>query len=176
MKFRIVFSLLLCAVFGFAQPSQAGAWRLGGGGQSVGFGDDLDDVDRGFGVFFSGAFQHGSISLDLQLGSSGHDENRADELAFYSYAMIGAKYSFSSSQVQPYIAGDLTLNSVEFDELDTISGEGVYWGIGADILISENHAISVSYRVSEWDGEDDVFDYDVSNSYFGVAYNFRFSP
>jgi len=90
--------------------------------------------------------------------------------------MIGAKYSFSSSQVQPYIAGDLTLNSVEFDEFDTISGEGVYWGIGADILISENHAISVSYRVSEWDGEDDVFDYDVSNSYFGVAYNFRFSP
>jgi len=61
MKFRIVFSLLLCAVFGFAQPAQAGAWRLGGGGQSVGFGDDLDDVDRGFGVF-SAALSNMAVS------------------------------------------------------------------------------------------------------------------
>jgi len=175
MRFRIVSSLLLCAAIGFTQAAQAGAWRLGGGGQSVGFGDDLDDVDRGFGAYFSGAYQVDNISLDLQLGSSVHDEIRADELAFYAYAMVGAKFSLPLNQFQPYITAGLTFNSVDFDEFDTISGEGVYWGIGSDILISNNHAINVSYRVSDWDGEDDVFDYDISNSYFGVAYNFRFN-
>ena len=112
----------------------------------------------------------------MQLGSSVHDENLADEFAFYGYAMVGGRIVFSSGSVQPYLTLGLTLNSVDFDEFDTISGEGVYWGVGADFLISQNHSINFSYRASDWNGEDDVFDYDVGNTYFGVAYNFRFSP
>ena len=69
-----------------------------------------------------------------------------------------------------------SVQSVDFDEFDTISGEAVYRGIGADFLISKNHAINFTYRVSDWDEADDVFDYDISNSYIGVACNFRFSP
>lgn len=174
MKSRIVLALFLCAAFGFTQ-AQAGSWRLGGGLQTVDFDDDLDLVDPALGIIFSGSYQQGSISLDLQAGSSVHDEDLADELASYGYAMVGARFSLGSGSVQPYITAGLSLHSIAFDEFDTITGEGVYWGVGADFLISTNHAINLSYRVSDWDGEDDDFDYDISNSYLGVAYNFRFS-
>lgn len=150
-------------------------WRLGGGAQWVGFDDDLEDVDSGFGLIFSAAFQANDlVALDLQLGSSVHDENLADEFAFYGYAMVGGRLVFSNGNLQPYVALGLSFNTVDFDEFDTISGRGVYWGLGADVLISQNHSINVSYRVSDWDGEDDVFDYDVSNTYLGGAYNYRF--
>ena len=185
---RIVTILLLITLAGFTQQSQAGAWRLGGGVQWVEFEDDLELVDEGFGVIFSAAYQQNDIfSLDIQLGSSAHETvlddddddyyfYDDDEYNYYGYVMIGGKFSFSTSKVQPYVTVGISLHSIDFDKFDTISGEGIYWGIGSDILITPNHAINVSYRVSDWDGEDDFFDYDISNSYLGVAYNYRFSP
>jgi opacity protein-like surface antigen len=186
---RIFTILLVFALSGFTHQAQAGAWHLGGGVQWVEFGDDLDLVDEGFGVIFSAAYQQNDIfSLDIQLGSSAHetviddddyddyDFYDDDDYNFYGYAMIGGKLSFSPGKVQPYVTVGISFHSIDFDEFDTVSGEGAYWGIGADFLITPNHAINASYRESDWDGEDDIFDYDVNNSYLGIAYNYRFSP
>jgi len=193
---RIFTILLVLALSGFTHQAQAGAWRLGGGLQWVEFGDDLDLVDEGFGVIFSAAYQYNDIfSLDFQLGSSAHETviddddddyyfyddddyyfYDDDDYNFYGYVMIGGKFSFSPGKVQPYVTVGISLHSIDFDKFDTVSGEGTYWGIGADVLITPNHAINVSYRESDWDGENDNFDFDVNNSYLAVAYNYRFSP
>ena len=157
--------------------ANATGWQLGGGGQYVEFDDDLDFVDSGFGAIFSASYRHSRfLGFDFQVGLSAHEEDLADDDAAYVYGMAGFQVPLSESEVVPYLAAGLSIHSVGFEEFDTISGEGFYYGIGVDIGLARRHSINISYRISEWDGDDDDFDYDVENSYLGVAYNFKFTP
>lgn len=169
--------LVLFLVWAPANVALASGWQLGGGGQYVEFDDDLDDVDSGFGIIFSAAYQQSRyLGFDFQVGLSAHEEDRADEDAGYAYGMAGIKFLLASGEVVPYLTAGISVHSVAFDEFDTISGEGIYYGIGAEIKLASRHAINISYRFSDWDGDDDDFDYDVNNTYLGVAYNFHFTP
>ena len=159
------------------QPAIAEGWQIGGGGQYVEFDDDLDEVDSGFGAIFSASYRQSRyLGFDFQVGLSGHEEDRKDGDVGYVYGMAGLQFLMASGDVVPYLAAGISLHSVGFEEFDTISGEGIYYGIGVDIAVAPRHSINISYRVSDWDGEDDDFDYDIENSYLGVAYNFRFTP
>jgi opacity protein-like surface antigen len=171
----LLFTLLMAWIP--LQHAKAEGWQIGGGGQYVEFGDDLDDVDSGFGAIFSAAYhQSRFLGFDFQVGLSGHEEDIEDGDVAYVYGMAGLKLLLAAGDVKPYLAAGISFHSVGFEEFDTISGEGLYYGIGLDIGVAPRHAINISYRVSDWDGEDDVFDYDIENGYLGVAYNFRFTP
>ncbi len=89
--------------------------------------------------------------------------------------MLGGKFSFGDGGFRPYVTGGISKNSVDFENFDEITGDGTYWGIGADIFINQNHVINVSYRLNDWEGDDSVFDYDVSNKMLTVSYNFYFA-
>jgi len=160
-----------------AHSALAAGWQIGGGGQFVDFDDDLDGIDSGFGGIFSAAYRQSEfIGFDFQVGVSGHEDDDLDEDAGYAYGMAGIKLFLSTADVVPYLAAGISVHSVAFDDADTISGEGLYFGVGADFKLSARHSLNISYRVSEWDGEDDDNDYDVGSTYFGVAYNFHFTP
>ena len=126
-------------------------------------------------MLFSGAFQQSDLfAFDFTVGGSIHDEDRANEQAFYSFILVGGKLTFGEGNTRPYVAVGISLNFIEFDEFQDIDGEGLYYGLGAEFLIKDKHSVNLSYRVNDWDGEDEEFDYDVDTGYLFAAYNFRF--
>ena len=172
MKIRIL--IAICLLWLFCAPAMA-SWQIGGGPVLVSFDDDLSDVDTGFGGLFSAAYQHSDLfAFDFAVGGSIHEEDLQNEDAFYSFILVGGKLTFVEGDTRPYVTFGISLNYIDFDEFEEIDGDGLYFGIGADFLIRESHSVNVSYRVNEWDGEDDVFDYDIETGYLFGAYNFRF--
>ena len=172
MSIRLSLVAVLIGLLG--TPAMA-SWQIGGGPVIVSFEDDLSDVDTGIGGLFSGAYQHSDhFAFDFSVGGSIHEEDRGNEDAFYSFILIGGKLTFGEGNTRPYLAFGISLNYIDFDEFQEISGEGLYFGLGADFLIKESHSVNVSYRVNDWDGEDDEFDYDIETGYLFGAYNFRF--
>lgn len=170
-----IISALLLAFCSFG--AQAEGWYIGGGAAISNLGDDLDDdIDQGFGFAFSAGYGATSLfGIEVLLSSTIHEEDITDDWVLNDTLMLGAKFNFGDGGFRPYVVGGISANAVDFDNFDEITGDGTYWGIGADIFINAKHAINVSYRINDWEGDDDLFDYDVSNKMLTVAYNFHFS-
>ncbi len=139
--------------------------------------DDLDeDISQGFGLAFSAGYSANDLfGIELLLSLVSHDEDITDGYVLNDTFMVGGKFSFGGESFRPYAAVGISRNSVDFENFDEITGDGTYWGIGADISINQNHVINISYRLNDWEGDDSVFDYDVSNKMLTVAYNYYFS-
>jgi len=180
MKKYLTTSLLGFFVFaGFTPQSQAEGWYVGGGIQGVSFEDELDDIDSGNGVTFSGGFRSDELfSAELLVGGSFHEDAIFDEDVFQFSVLAGAKLSSGSDTVQPFVVAGISLNVVDFDDVDNfdeISGVGLYWGIGLDVFLADQHALNIGYRSNSWDGENDDFDFDVTTDMVTIAYTFHFS-
>jgi len=157
--------------------AQAEGWYLGGGAVTSNLEDDLDDdISQGFGAAFSAGYSVNDLfGIEFLLSSAIHDEDITDGYVINDTFMVGGKFSFGGEGFRPYVAGGISRNTVDFENFDEITGDGVYWGIGADIFINQNHVINISYRLNDWEGDDSVFDYDVRNKMLTVAYNFYFT-
>ena len=172
----------LAGVFSFlalfaSTGAHAEGWYVGGGAATSNLEDDLDeDISQGFGFAFSAGYSANELfGLEVLLSSTAHDEDVTDGYLINNTLMLGGKFSFGRDTFRPYVAGGISLNSVDFENFEDIDGDGIYWGFGADIFINQNHDINVSYRFNDWDGDDSVFDYDVGNKMITVAYNFYFA-
>jgi opacity protein-like surface antigen len=164
-------------IAGITPPLQAGNWYVGGGLQGVSFEDDFDEIDSGAGITFSGGYHSDElISAELLAGSSYHEDAFRDEDVDQFSIMGGAKISFGDESFKPFVSAGISLNVVDIDHYDDITGAGFYWGVGADIFVAEQHAINVGYRSNKWDGEsdDDDIDFDVETNTLTVAYTFHF--
>ena len=162
--------------FSLTPQSQAGNWYVGGGLQGVSFEDDLEAIDSAVGITFSGGYRSDElISAELLAGSSYHEDAFLGEDVEQFSIMGGAKISFGSDSFQPFVSAGISLNVVDIDHFDEITGAGLYWGIGADIFVADQHAINVGFRSNSWDGENDDFDFDVKTETLTIAYNFHFS-
>ncbi|MCP4331978.1 MAG: porin family protein [Gammaproteobacteria bacterium] len=189
MKKNLAWGLLLVFLATFSAQSQAeGGWFLGGGVDFVGFKDDLKDIDDGVGFTFSGGYRfNDNWSAELLAGGSYHDADDLDDDTLQTHIMGGAKYSIGGDSFKPYGVVGFSWNRLAFgdvedvDEIDdlrdfdTISGLGLYAGIGADIFVARAHAINVGFRTNRWNGDNDNTDYDVREDMFSVAYNFHFN-
>lgn len=165
----------LLLIAGLTPPSQAGNWYVGGGLQGVSFKDDLDAIDNAVGITFSGGYRSDElISAELLAGSSYHEDAFQGEDVEHFSVLGGAKISFGSDAFQPFVSAGISLNLVDIDHFDEITGAGFYWGIGADIFVAERHAINVGYRSNSWDGENDDYDFDVKTETLTIAYNYHF--
>ena len=155
--------------------SEAGNWYVGGGLQGVSFDKDLDDIDNEVGLTFSGGYHSdGLISGELLAGGSYHEDGYEDEDVEHFSVMLGAKIPIGKDSFRPFVSGGISLNVVDIDHVDEITGAGFYWGIGADIFVAERHAINVGYRSNTWDGENDDDDFDVRTNTLTVAYTYHF--
>ncbi len=177
MKIRYAFVVILCSLLLFAGSNGwAAGWYLGGGIESVSFDDDLEGIDDGSGLVFSFGYRFSSLfALDGLWGASIHDEDAAGGEAAQGNLLGGVKLIFSDKQFQPYVTAGLSGHAVDFDFFEEITGGGFYWGLGADIFVADKHAIGIGYRSSSWDGEDRVFDYDVTTQIFTIVYNYHFT-
>lgn len=165
--------LLLVACL--APPAQAGNWYVGGGLQGVAFEEDLDEIDSAVGVTFSGGYHSdGLISGELLVGSSYHDDAIQGEDVEHFNALVGAKIPFGNDVFRPFVSAGISLNVVDIDHVDEITGAGFYWGIGADIFVAAQHAINIGYRSNTWDGENDDYNFDVRTETLTIAYAFHF--
>jgi hypothetical protein len=166
---------VLFFIVGLTQPSQAANWYVGGGLQGVSFEDDLEAIDSAVGLTFSGGYHSdGLISAELLAGSSYHEDAFQDEDVDHFSILGGAKISFGDDSFQPFISSGISLNLVDIDHFDEITGAGFYWGIGADIFVAVRHAINIGYRSNSWDGETDDDDFDVKTETLTIAYTFHF--
>lgn len=157
--------------------TQAEGWYVGGGAVSSNLEDDLDEgINQGFGPAFIGGYSvNDFFGVEVLLSLTDHDEDVTDGYVINDTFMVGGKFSFGRENFKPYAAVGISRNSVDFENFDEITGDGTYWGIGADIFINQNHVINISYRLNDWEGDDSVFDYDVSNKMLTVAYNYYFN-
>lgn len=184
--FTLLAGLVLLAAFSL--PAQARGWFLGGGIVGASFEKDLDDIDNGGGITFSGGFQYGdSWSAEILAGGTYHEGDIFEDDTLQSFIMTGAKFSLGSEGFRPYGVIGFSWNRLAFgdiddvdevedlDDFDTISGLGYYFGIGADIFVARQHAINIGYRSNRWNGDNDNTDYDVRSDMFSIAYNFYFS-
>jgi len=177
MRKVMVLGILMTAVAVFATaPAMAKGWFVGGGIESVSFGEDLKDVDTGGGITFSFGYRFSPLfSLDFLWGGTIHDENLAGGEAAQGNFLAGAKFSFNHPNTfQPYLTAGLSSHAVDFDYFEEIDGGGIFAGFGADIFFAENQAINIGIRSSSWNGEDSGFDYDVTTGIFSVVYNYHF--
>ncbi len=175
---RKIFALLVSFVLlaGVSYQSRAGGWYVGGGAQSVSFEDDLQNIDNGIGIIFSGGYDFNkNFGIDLMTGGSFHDESLLNSYAVQSFVMVGGKASLGSDSFNPYLVAGVSYHVVDFEFFEEISGSGVYFGVGADIFISKQSALNISFRTSDWNGDDSVFDYNVTTDFVSVAYNYYFS-
>jgi hypothetical protein len=189
MKKRLAVLVGLVILTAFSAQSQAeGGWVVGGGVDFVSFKDDLKDIDDGVGITFSGGYRYSeNWSVELLAGGSFHDADGLEDDTLQSHLMGGAKYSFGDESFKPYGVVGFSWNRLAFgdienvddiddlEDFDTISGLGVYVGIGADFFVARSHAINVGFRTNRWSGDNDSTDYDVREDMFSVAYNFHFN-
>lgn len=177
-KYRVaIFAFLLLA--GVSQPSGAQGWYVGGGAQIVQLKGDLDFVTTGFGPGFSAGYRLNDLfSIDVQFGVTIHDDSSlfVDDITVHDSLLVGGKFSFGSDTFKPYIVAGFARHNVDFEFFQSIDGNGTFWGVGGDIFLTKNHVLNISFRKSDWDGEDTVFKYDITSEIFTVAYNFYFSP
>ena len=176
MRKSLVSKLLgLFLIFSLTPPSQAGNWYVGGGLQGVSFEDDLEVIDSAVGTTFSGGYHSdGLISAELLAGSSYHEDAFLGEDVEHYSVLGGAKISFGSDLFKPFVSAGISLNLVDIDHYDEITGVGFYWGVGGDIFVAERHAINVGYRSNKWDGESDDYDFDVKTETLTIAYTYHF--
>lgn len=176
MNMRYVIAVILPSLVLFAGPNVwAAGWYLGGGVESVSFEDDLEGVDDGNGLVFSFGYRFTSLlAFDGLWGASIHDESAAGGEVAHGNLLLGLKLLFSEKQFQPYLTGGLSSHAADFDFFEEIDGRGFYWGLGADIYAADKHSIGIGYRSSSWDGEDSVFDYDVTTQILTIVYNYHF--
>jgi hypothetical protein len=185
-RLAVLLGLVILAAFS-AQSHAEGGWYLGGGVDFVSFEDDLKDIDEGVGFTFSGGYRYSeNWSAEILAGGSYHDADGLDDDTLQSHLMGGAKYSFGGDSFKPYGVVGFSWNRLSFgdvenvdeiddlDDFDSITGLGVYVGIGADIFVARSHAINVGFRTNRWSGDNDNTDYDVREDIFSVAYNFYF--
>ena len=169
--------LILFLLFGLGQQASAEGWYVGGGLSKIGFSKDLNGVDDANGLAFLGGYRFANnISTELMVTSSLHDEEFLNGDAAYGSILGGGKFSFGSGQFQPYLAIGISLQVIDFDFFEEITGAGTYLGIGADIYAARNHVVNFSVRNNTWDGEDTFFDYDNKTRYVTFAYNYYFTP
>jgi hypothetical protein len=175
-KILILVLLMMVATAFFAAPTWALGWYIGGGIESVSFGEDLEDIDTGGGFAFSFGYEFSTLfALDFLWGGTIHDENLAGGEAAHGNFLVGAKFSFSDpNSFQPYLTAGLSSHVVDFDFFQEIDGSGIFIGAGADIFFSNNQAINIGIRSSSWTGEDSVFEYDVDTGIFSIVYNYYF--
>lgn len=165
----------LCLFLGLTTSSQAGNWYVGGGLQGVSFEDDLEAIDSAVGLTFSGGYHSdGLISAELLAGSSYHEDAFLDEDVEHYSVLGGAKFSFGSDLFKPFVSAGISLNLVDIDHYDEITGAGFYWGVGGDIFVADRHAINIGYRSNTWDGENDDYDFDVKTETLTIAYTYHF--
>jgi opacity protein-like surface antigen len=161
--------------FSLTPPSHAGNWYVGGGLQGVAFEDDLEEIDSAVGITFSGGYHSdGLISGELLAGSSYHEDAFQDEDVEHFSVLVGAKIPFGDDAFRPFISSGISLNVVDIDHFDEITGAGFYWGVGADIFVADRHAINIGYRSNTWDGENDDYDFDVRTETLTIAYTYHF--
>ncbi|MFV2081567.1 MAG: outer membrane beta-barrel protein [bacterium] len=159
-----------------AAPAWSEGWYVGGGIESVSFGDDLENVDSGRGFTFSFGYKFSPLlALDFLWGATLHDENLGGGTAAHGSFLAGGKLSFNDqNDFRPYVTAGLSSHAVDFDFFQQITGSGIYLGAGADIFLNKNQAINIGIRSSSWTGEDSFFNYDVTTSIFSVVYNYYF--
>jgi len=176
-KILILVTLVTISIALVAAPAWAEGWYIGGGIESVSFGDDLDTVDTGLGFAFSFGYKFSPLlAIDVLWGGTAHDENVLGGSVTHGSFLVGAKFSFNDpNDFQPYLTAGLSSHAVVFDFFQDIDGTGIYLGGGADIFFNKNQAISIGIRNSSWDGEDSVFKYDVTTSIFSVVYNYYYT-
>lgn len=162
---------------GFTQQSLAEGWYVGGGIVKASFEDDLQSIDSGNGLAFNGGFGFNeNFSVDLLSGISIHDGGIFTGDIAQGFIMAGGKFSFGTDTFRPYLLAGISLHIVDFEFFtEDITGNGVYWGVGADIFVSKQGALNFSLRSSDWDGEDSLLDYNVTTEIVTIAYNFYFS-
>lgn len=162
---------------GFTQQSFAEGWYVGGGIVKASFEDDLQSIDSGNGLAFNGGYGFNeNFSVDLLSGVSIHDGSIFTGNIAQSFVMGGGKFSFGSDTFRPYLLAGISLHFVDFEFFtESITGNGIYWGVGADIFVSKQGALNFSLRSSDWDGEDSLLDYNVTTEVVTFAYNFYFS-
>ena len=171
--------ILLLAIFilpGFAQLSHAQGWYVGGGAQRVSFEDDLAVVSNTSGFSVGGGYGFNEVfSIELMQNGSIQNDSTINGYVLHSSFLGGGKFSFGTDNFRPYLAAGVSIHVVDFEFFEEITGSGTYWGVGADIFLAKQHALNVSIKTSNWNGEDSVFDYDVTTKFVTVAYNFYFS-
>ena len=174
-KLRILVTASFLMIFS-SFSVQADGWYLGGGTVSANLeDDDVDEINRGYGAAFNAGYRASDLfGIEILLSSTIHDEDITDGDVFSDTLMVGGKFSFGGDDFRPYVVAGISQNTIEFDNFDDIDGDGTYWGIGADVSISQKHVINISYRLNDWEGDDSSFDYDFSNKMFTIAYNFYF--
>ena len=159
-----------------ASPAVAGNWYLGGGLESVSIEIDGDDsVDDGGGLTLSFGYQFApTLALDFLWGASGHEDFLGGDVA-YGRLLFGPKFILvASEQFKPYATIGIISNALDFDFFDTITGTGLYFGIGADYFIDSRNSIGLGIRGSSWTGEDSAFEYDMDTSIVSIVYNYHF--
>ena len=171
----LLISLLLLT--GISNQSRAEGWYVGGGGQSVSFGDDLRTIDNGIGILFSGGYDFDKhFGAELMSGVSFHDDGVTRfGYATNSYILAGGKFSLGNDSFKPYLVAGISLHAVDFEFFREITGNGIYFGIGADIALSGRSKLNISFRTSDWDGDDSIVSFDVTTDMVTIAYNFYFS-
>jgi len=178
MKIKL-FNLLVAILFftGLTEQSHANGWYVGGGLVKASFEDDLQTIDSGNGLAFNGGYGFNeNISVDLLSGVSIHDGGIVTGDIAQGFVMGGGKFSFGSDTFRPYLLAGISFHFVDFEFFtESINGNGIYWGVGADIFVSKQGAINFSLRSSDWDGEDSLLDYNVTTEVVTIAYNFYFS-
>jgi opacity protein-like surface antigen len=173
-QYLLVF-LSLFFTISLTAPSQAGNWYVGGGLQGVSFEKDLDEIDDAAGITFSGGYHSdGLISGELLAGSSYREDGYQNEDVEQFSVLLGAKIPFGEDSFRPFVSAGISLNVVDVDSFDEITGAGFYWGVGADIFVADRHAINIGYRSNTWDGENDNYDFDVRTETLTVAYTYHF--
>jgi hypothetical protein len=175
-KVLFIVSVTLLVTALAAAPVLARGWFLGGGIESVSFGDDLDDVDNGAGLAISFGYRFSSLfALDFLWGGSTHEESLLGGDVTHGHLNMGAKFAFNDpNQFQPYLTVGLASHVVDFDFFEEIDGSGLFAGLGADIFFNPNNALNIGIRSTAWTGEDSAFEYDVTTTIFSIVYNYHF--
>jgi hypothetical protein len=173
---------------GFSLPAQAEGWFLGGGIFGSSFEDDLERIDTGVGLTFSGGYQFDELlSAEILAGFAAHDEALFDNDLVQFSILTGIKFSMGGDKFRPYGSVGLSLNVIEFGDFDDlededdfedfreIDGFGLYAGFGADIFVARSHAINIGFRTNRWTGKGDNIDVDVRNDMLTLSYAFYLS-
>ena len=173
---HIILLLSIIILPGFAGLSHAQGWYVGGGLQKVSFEDDLAVVDGASGFSAGGGYGFNEMfSMDLMSNGSIQDDSTFNGYVVHWSFLGGGKLSFGTDRFRPYLAAGISFHVVDFEFFEEITGSGTYWGVGADIFLAKQHALNISFRSSDWNGKDPVFDYDITTEFVTVAYNFYFS-
>jgi hypothetical protein len=175
MRVMKVGLILVVVVIFAAVPARAQTWYYGGGLDSVDLGGDflLDDA-IGFAINVGYNFSP-TTALDMVLGFSTHEQSFFGYDVDYTRFSIGPKFVFGGSTTKPWATVGLMSNSLENEfGTETVDGTGLFLGLGADIPVGPNGAISIGYRFSSWDADSNLGgSFDGETNVLSVYYVFK---